>query len=188
MTDLPGSPERWQRIRELFETGLSIDSEQRTQWLAKECGGDDDLRETMDGLLAAARASTEIIDVTINEASESFLHNLHCAPPGKPAKDAAQPINEKTRRAFACLEAFFYHSARSGQDTNPARAGIDAGLAKAFGRAANGHDSLEPAAQIKRLLAQLEDGHESRETLTAIRFWLQVLEDDAGTDRGRRRR
>jgi eukaryotic-like serine/threonine-protein kinase len=46
------TPERWQRIGELFDAGVRIVPAERQAWLRAACGGDDDLRDEVSRLLA----------------------------------------------------------------------------------------------------------------------------------------
>ena len=46
------TPERWQRIGELFEAAVRIDPAERAAWLRDACGGDDELRTEVGRLLA----------------------------------------------------------------------------------------------------------------------------------------
>ena len=46
------TPERWQRIQQLFEQALPIEPAQRAAWLATQCGADETLRNAVQALLA----------------------------------------------------------------------------------------------------------------------------------------
>jgi len=47
------TPERWQRIEELFEHGLEVAAGEREAWLAAACGADQDLHREVESLLRA---------------------------------------------------------------------------------------------------------------------------------------
>lgn len=55
------TPERWQRIEELYHLALERPAEERANWLAHNCAGDDALRHEVEALLQA------------NEKAEEFL-------------------------------------------------------------------------------------------------------------------
>lgn len=182
MTENPGSAKRWQRLRQLFDSAQSIDRKQHPQWLASECGGDDELRETLDGLLAAARAKTEIIDMAIDSASRKFLRNLHSEPPKQAEAGNLPRLSANTRRAFACIEAFFYSSAHARKGTDRQKAGVDLNLARVFGRAGTGGDARELAEHIERLLDCMREKHPNGETLAALRYWLDIVDDGSAEE------
>lgn len=49
----PLSPERWQRVNDLFIDALEHPADARGRWLAEQCGGDDELRREVESLLQA---------------------------------------------------------------------------------------------------------------------------------------
>jgi len=51
------TPERWEQVRQLFETAAELDPAKRTAFLEAECGPDADLRAEVDRLLAADETS-----------------------------------------------------------------------------------------------------------------------------------
>lgn len=55
------TPERWQRIEELYHSALEQPPDERADWLAKTCAGDESLRREIEALLEA------------NERAETFL-------------------------------------------------------------------------------------------------------------------
>ena len=55
------TPERWQRIEELYHEALERPANERIAWLASACGGDAELRREIEALLAA------------NDQAEGFL-------------------------------------------------------------------------------------------------------------------
>lgn len=48
-----GSQKRYPRLEELFERALQLDPESRRAFVAEQCTGDDDLRDMLEGMLAA---------------------------------------------------------------------------------------------------------------------------------------
>ncbi len=55
------TPERWQRIEQLYHLALEQSPDERASWLMESCVGDDQLRREIETLLEA------------NEQAESFL-------------------------------------------------------------------------------------------------------------------
>ncbi len=47
------TPERWQRAKELFDSALELEAEERRVFLEQECAGDDELRREVESLLAS---------------------------------------------------------------------------------------------------------------------------------------
>jgi len=58
------SPERWQRIEELYHSALKLEGEQRPAFLERECGTDEALRRAVDSLLGYRTVSG---DALLNE-------------------------------------------------------------------------------------------------------------------------
>lgn len=56
------SPERWSRIKQLFDAALSLPPAARAGWLALECEGDDELRGEVETLLEAEQSSEQFLD------------------------------------------------------------------------------------------------------------------------------
>ncbi|MEM1204926.1 MAG: serine/threonine-protein kinase [Acidobacteriota bacterium] len=48
------TPERWRRVREIFDGAIELDAARRSSYLDAECAGDDSLRGEVEGLLDAA--------------------------------------------------------------------------------------------------------------------------------------
>ncbi|MDQ6808699.1 MAG: hypothetical protein M3Z64_04655, partial [Verrucomicrobiota bacterium] len=51
------TPERWQKVEELFEAVVGRSAEERTAFLAETCAGDESLRRQVEALLASDRAA-----------------------------------------------------------------------------------------------------------------------------------
>ena len=47
------NPERWHRVKEIFEAALKLESNERARFLDQECAGDDQTREEVETLLTA---------------------------------------------------------------------------------------------------------------------------------------
>ncbi len=74
------TPERWQRIEQLFEHGLEVEPDARPNWLDSTCGEDDDLRREVASLLEA------------NAAAEGFLERP-VAGGGRATTDGGGGVN-----------------------------------------------------------------------------------------------
>src|SRR4029079_16392081 len=68
------TPERWQQISRIFNKAISLDGEERTAFVADECGVDQSLRSEVDKLIAAHN----------NPSAEKFIGGL--------AAEAAAPL------------------------------------------------------------------------------------------------
>ena len=68
------TPERWQQISRIFNKAISLDGEERTAFVADECGVDQSLRSEVDKLIAAHS----------NASAEKFIGGL--------AAEAAAPL------------------------------------------------------------------------------------------------
>jgi hypothetical protein len=58
--DIP--PERWRRIKDVFEQALDRESADRPSFIVATCAGDDDLRYRVEQLLAADALSGGFLD------------------------------------------------------------------------------------------------------------------------------
>jgi hypothetical protein len=56
-------PERWRQIDRLLELALEQESEQRADFLAKTCAGDEELRREVEALLKAHEQTGSFIEV-----------------------------------------------------------------------------------------------------------------------------
>jgi serine/threonine protein kinase len=54
--------ERWARVKELFEAAVDLDPNERTALLAKECGGDEALRDEIESLLKSDEQAGSFIE------------------------------------------------------------------------------------------------------------------------------
>jgi serine/threonine protein kinase len=55
-------PERWERVKELFEAALERPSDQRKRFLIRECGGDEALRSEVESLLSEYDSAGSFMD------------------------------------------------------------------------------------------------------------------------------
>ncbi len=72
------TPERWQRIEELYHDALECPATERDAWLASACGDDDELRREIDLLLAANdQASGFLTAPALQLAAQSLAADEH---------------------------------------------------------------------------------------------------------------
>ena len=67
------TPERWGRIKEVFESVLDVEPARRETFLAKVCAGDDALRHEVDSLIESHEKSGTFIDSPAYEAVAELL-------------------------------------------------------------------------------------------------------------------
>lgn len=67
------SPERWARIKEIFETAVELESTAREEFLTHACGDDDGLREEVESLLAFDGGVPAVLEVPVAEVIETLL-------------------------------------------------------------------------------------------------------------------
>ena len=58
------TPERWRRVKELFDEVLHAEPDAQAALLAGACGGDRELRETVERLLAAHAGAAEFMETS----------------------------------------------------------------------------------------------------------------------------
>src|SRR2546426_1510435 len=59
------TPERWKKLETLFDEALELQGGARSTHLARACGGDEQLREEAEGLIAAHEMEGSFIDSPI---------------------------------------------------------------------------------------------------------------------------
>lgn len=67
------SPERWQRLQALFYEAVELPADRRSQFLEKECCGDQELRQELEGLLEATEKPLEFLKQPVLEAAEKIV-------------------------------------------------------------------------------------------------------------------
>lgn len=186
MASINAVSERWQKMLTLFNDALRIDQPRRGGYLDRECGSDDELREELKKLLDAFESGTEAIEMTIEQAAESFVGQLpevsRASLVGTSGKTSGDYHVRRLREAFACIETFFYHSARSRQDSGDVASAL--ALAELFGEAARG-EIFPPTAEGLRALSEQVPADEQNDAMAAaLRRWLVTIsasrfDDDA---------
>lgn len=67
------TPERWQKVKEIFEAALKVEPAQRSLFLSRACGSDDNLRLEVESLIAAHEKDGSFIDAPAYEAAAELL-------------------------------------------------------------------------------------------------------------------
>ena len=71
------TPERWERIDQLFHAALESGPAERAAFLARECGGDESLREEVESLLASHEQSDGFIEAPAADVAAALLAGEH---------------------------------------------------------------------------------------------------------------
>ena len=75
------TPERWQRVQELFHTAEALPAADRTAWLAEACGADEALRREVEALIEASG------DDHLERAVSGAVEELRAAQPAPASPD-----------------------------------------------------------------------------------------------------
>jgi serine/threonine-protein kinase len=67
------SPERWQQVKEIFNSAINYRPEERGVFLSQACSGDENLRREVESLIASHEQSGEFIDQPAFVAAASLL-------------------------------------------------------------------------------------------------------------------
>src|SRR5215510_9127147 len=63
------TPERWQRVKAIFNSAIQYNSEERDSFLSQACSGDDSLRGEVESLIASHEKSGQFIDEPAYQAA-----------------------------------------------------------------------------------------------------------------------
>src|ERR1041385_1483717 len=66
-------PERWQRIREVFDAALKLPAEQRAAYLDQACAGDAEFREEVESLLNSYREADKFLETPAVKSLSSLV-------------------------------------------------------------------------------------------------------------------
>ena len=69
------TPERWQQVKEIFNSALTYRPEERSSFITQACSGDENLRSEVESLIASHEQSGSFIDQPAFEAAASLLAN-----------------------------------------------------------------------------------------------------------------
>ena len=67
------TPERWQQVKEIFNSAITHHPEERSLFISQACLGDNDLRSEVESLIASHEQSGNFIDQPAFEAAASLL-------------------------------------------------------------------------------------------------------------------
>ena len=67
------TPERWQKLNQLFDLAIELPADQRPAFLSTACEGDSALRVEVERLLAAAETGAKAIGATVGQAAADFI-------------------------------------------------------------------------------------------------------------------
>jgi serine/threonine-protein kinase len=67
------SPERWRKIEQLYHSALELDSSEQSEYLAKACDGDDDLRQRVASLLREETSAANLLDQPVWDAARDLI-------------------------------------------------------------------------------------------------------------------
>jgi serine/threonine protein kinase/Tol biopolymer transport system component len=74
------TPERYQKIKELFQAALEQKPEERAAFLGEVCAGDEDLRKEVESLVASDEQTGSFIDSPAYESNSSSLTDTQSVP------------------------------------------------------------------------------------------------------------
>lgn len=67
------TPERWQQVKEIFQSALQHEPGQRSVFLSNACGGDESLRQEVESLITSHEKDGSFIDSPAYEAAAAML-------------------------------------------------------------------------------------------------------------------
>src|SRR5882724_7882718 len=67
------TPERWQKVKEIFDSASQVELAKRSAFLSSACGGDDDLRKEVETLIASHERDGSFIDSPAYEAAAELI-------------------------------------------------------------------------------------------------------------------
>ena len=67
------TPERWQQVKEIFNSAINYRPEERSSFVSRACSGDEELRSEVESLIASHEESGSFIDKPAFEAAASLL-------------------------------------------------------------------------------------------------------------------
>jgi serine/threonine protein kinase/tetratricopeptide (TPR) repeat protein len=69
------TPERWQQVKEIFNSAIQYEPEERAAFLSRACGGDEALRKEVESLLAAHEKEGSFIDSPAYQGAAKMLES-----------------------------------------------------------------------------------------------------------------
>ena len=67
------TPERWQQVKEIFNSAINYRPDERSSFISNACSGDEELRNQVESLIASHEESGSFIDKPAFEAAASLL-------------------------------------------------------------------------------------------------------------------
>src|SRR5215471_12689235 len=67
------TPERWQKVKQIFQAAIEREPAQRSAYLSAVCAGEDSLRQEVESLIAAHEKTGKFIDSPAYEAAAEVL-------------------------------------------------------------------------------------------------------------------
>jgi hypothetical protein len=67
------TPERWQQVKEIFNSAIMYRPEERASFISQACSGDDALRSEVESLIASHEQSGSFIDEPAFAQAAAFL-------------------------------------------------------------------------------------------------------------------
>jgi serine/threonine protein kinase/Tol biopolymer transport system component len=69
------TPERWQQVKQIFNSAIMYRPEERSSFISQACSGDEELRSEVESLIASHEESGSFIDKPAFEAAATLLAN-----------------------------------------------------------------------------------------------------------------
>src|ERR1051326_6107329 len=69
------TPERWQKVDEIFQAALELNADERAAFLDKSCAGDEELRREVESLISSDEQGLSLIDAPAFELAAGLLVN-----------------------------------------------------------------------------------------------------------------
>ncbi|MBI1765771.1 MAG: protein kinase [Acidobacteria bacterium] len=67
------TPERWQRVDEIFQTAIELKAEERAVFVESACAGDEQLRREVDSLMAADEQGLNLVEESVLQVAAGLL-------------------------------------------------------------------------------------------------------------------
>src|SRR6266705_4966524 len=69
------TPERWQKVKDIFDSALRLESDHRSVFLARACGNDVELLQEVESLISAHENTGTFIDSPAYEMAAELIVN-----------------------------------------------------------------------------------------------------------------
>ena len=112
-------PGRWSRVKDVFEAARALPADARTPYVRDACGGDDDLRQEIESLLAAYEPARSFLEAP---AAQMFPHLRHHLAGLSTHRSLRGLVADRSRRHGRRLQGRRYASRSHRRDQDPAGA------------------------------------------------------------------